>query len=416
MKGDILPSEIQEQIDPVTGARVTRLTNYRAHSYPLYFTHNGFYDGGRRLVIGSDRGPAPAFYSVELATGQLTQLSDSALGTVDGGCLNPTRPEVFLWRARQLVTLDLATLEERVLCQAPEGLLPGSCSCTADGQWVCAALCSPTKRAAQAYSGFREAFLSRPRCQIIRVPAAGGEPELLHEEQYWLGHVNTSPVHPHLLTFCHEGPWLEVDQRIWGMDLRSGRVWAIRQQPWPRPVDPHAGTGVGHEYWMADGATLGYHGVANGRLIWGAIRYDNTASSEFPVTHDSRHFYSADRSLVVGDGRSDFPYLLLWRPTAAGMGEPRVLCWHRSSAHVHKTHVHPRFTPDGRAVLFTSDESGYGNVHLAHLPADLDTLPALSEVLHGPRKPWVPFEWMKELGKADFSTETQRHGGGQMQK
>jgi len=39
-----------------------------------------------------------------------------------------------------------------------------------------------------------------------------------------------------------------------------------------------------------------------------------------------------------------------------------------------QVHVHPRFTPDGRGVLFTSDRSGYGNVYLVEVP-EFDRLP-----------------------------------------
>jgi len=38
-------------------------------------------------------------------------------------------------------------------------------------------------------------------------------------------------------------------------------------------------------------------------------------------------------------------------------------------------HVHPRFSPDGASVLYTSDHSGYGNLYLADLPA-FDDLPS----------------------------------------
>ena len=35
---------------------------------------------------------------------------------------------------------------------------------------------------------------------------------------------------------------------------------------------------------------------------------------------------------------------------------------------IQQLHVHPRFSPDGTHVLFTSDVSGYGNVYLAEVP------------------------------------------------
>ena len=45
---------------------------------------------------------------------------------------------------------------------------------------------------------------------------------------------------------------------------------------------------------------------------------------------------------------------------------------------IQQVHAHPRFTPDGKQVLFTSDVSGYGNVYMADVP-DLDSLPETKE-------------------------------------
>jgi Tol biopolymer transport system component len=41
--------------------------------------------------------------------------------------------------------------------------------------------------------------------------------------------------------------------------------------------------------------------------------------------------------------------------------------------------VHPRFSPDGAYVVYTSDELGYGNVYQAFVPA-FDSLPSLDDV------------------------------------
>jgi oligogalacturonide lyase len=79
-----------------------------------------------------------------------------------------------------------------------------------------------------------------------------------------------------------------------------------------------------------------------------------------------------DGSRIVGDGSGDDPYLHLFdlRPGAATVH--RRLARHDSSWKVHKgnrqvTHPHPSFTPDQRAVLFTSDRDGEPALYLAEL-------------------------------------------------
>ncbi|MBD3240762.1 MAG: hypothetical protein GF331_09275 [Chitinivibrionales bacterium] len=188
------------------------------------------------------------------------------------------------------------------------------------------------------------------------------------EEDYWIGHVNTSPTQPDLLTFCHEGPWHVVDNRIWGMRISEGKPWRIR----PRTGDES----VGHEYWYADGIHLGYHGRYPGKhAVFGKIAFDNTAMTETPCRSETGHTHSNDDRLIVGDGGME---IRLWRKDGDRYSGPRVLVEHRSSFKIQEVHAHPRFTPDGTRVLYTSDWTGYGNVYLADL-VPFDSLPEIGE-------------------------------------
>ena len=55
---------------------------------------------------------------------------------------------------------------------------------------------------------------------------------------------------------------------------------------------------------------------------------------------------------------------------------------HRGSFHAQILHVHPRFSPDGKQILFVSDMSGYGNLYLIDTP-NFDALPGLGEGVRG---------------------------------
>ena len=309
-------------------------------------------------------------------------------------CINPRREEAYFWRGRQLLAVDLTTLAERVLHEIGPEWLPAGLNPTADGQALCTAIYEnfaltgrgPTGR--QGYVGYREFCQARPMSRLIEVAVDNGATRLLHEEQRYITHVNCSPTRPNLLTFCHEGPWLEIEQRIWGLDRESGAVWKIRPQG--------SGEGMGHEYWLADGEWVGYHGVGKEGLVYGATTYDNAQRREAPFPHDSRHFHSRSLELIVGDGRGDFPYLLLWRWREGAFDGPRVLCWHRGSSHVQESHVHPRMSGDGRRVLYTTDAGGYANVCHVDVP-DFESLMTPDELEQSPRKPWIPFAWLEEV-------------------
>ena len=75
-RGQRFAPERRSYRDPRTGTRITQLTDHKGHSYPLYFTNSGWWDGGRRLVFGSDRGNRSDLYSLEAASGDITQLTD----------------------------------------------------------------------------------------------------------------------------------------------------------------------------------------------------------------------------------------------------------------------------------------------------------------------------------------------------
>jgi oligogalacturonide lyase len=293
--------------------------------------------------------------------------------------VNPVREEVYYWHGSELIALDLTCRTERALFEVPHGYNSGQITCTADGAFICAPFVEDysdriTLDLLHGYVGFAELSAARPHSQIMKIATDGSGAQVVWEEDYWVGHVNASPTHPHLLSFCHEGPWNKVDQRIWGLNLESGEAWKIR------PTRP--GDMVGHEYWLADGESLGYHGKFGGHALFGFTRYDNSERQEAALYVDSNHFHSNSRHLIVGDGiGSKTPYILLWRwPTRGGQIEaPRILCRHDGSRHMQQLHIHPRLTPDGKAVLFTSDKSGYGQLYCVELPEDLNSLPKLEE-------------------------------------
>ena len=270
---------------------VRQLTNYKGHSHHLYFTNPGWYDGGRKLLFGSDRGNCTNLFSIELASGEITQLTDldqpppPAETSFLFASVNPRRAEVYFWHGRDLVALDLEfaggapalpgagrlydQYDQRNRRRQVYLHRPVRGSIRANSRSTC---CTATLGSRSTGRPCR----SRRCCGST--PTSGAA-EVVFEEHYWIGHVNTSPTLPHILTFCHEGPWEQVDNRIWGLDMTSGRTWKIRPGP--------AGERVGHEYWFADGEQIGYHGRSvDGEPFYGSMRYDNTGQVEAPFPHE----------------------------------------------------------------------------------------------------------------------------------
>ena len=376
------PSELTVHKDPVSGAAVRQLTNYRAHSNHSYFTYPCWYDQGRKLVIASDRDNRVNLFGVDLESGELTQLTDWDPAKVSNRhslSKNPVREEIVFFYDDTVSVLDLATLQSRPLMKRPPGYTGNLADFTADGKYVVTGFSQDLSDRfqvdlAHGYIGFHEIWAAKPHSTIWKIPLEGGEPQRVYEENYWLGHFNASPKLPHLITFCHEGPWNKVDNRIWGLDLNTGKHWKIR------PTAP--GESVGHEYWMADGEHIGYHGSNAKGGLFGSIRYDNTDHVEAPFSGHCWHFHSHLLDLVVGDGDAQNPYLLAWRFRDGAFQGPKVLAWHRGSFHTQQVHVHPCVHAQGTKVLYTADPQGYGQVFIVDVP-DWDALPDRSAVKKG---------------------------------
>ena len=370
-------SELSEYRDPITGVRVRQLTNYLGHSSHFYFTYPCWYDNGRKIVFYSDRENRTNLFGVDLTSGDITQLTDLDPSQKIGGLSkNPVHEEIYFTYGDTLIALDLTTLNMRALFTRPQGYVGGSADATADGEYVCAGYTQDLSDRfmvdlGNGYIGFHEYWEAHPHSMIMRIPVAGGEAKLVFEDESWLGHFNASPKLPHIITFCHEGPWHKVDNRIWGLDLRTGNTWKIR------PTLP--GEMVGHEYWMPDGEHIGYHGRSVTGSMYGSIRYDNADQVEAPFDYHCWHFHSHMLDLVVGDGDSQNPYLLLWRFRGEEFQGPKALVWHRGSFHTQRVHLHPCFNAQGTQIVYTADPQGYGQVFVVDVP-DFDALPDRSEI------------------------------------
>ncbi|MBB6734934.1 oligogalacturonate lyase family protein [Cohnella zeiphila] len=378
-KGKVWPSEREAYRDRLTDIEVVQLTDYKAHSHHLYFTENGWHDGGKRVLFVSDRENSANLFSLRVDSGEMTQLTDYPGNDALDACLSPDGRIAFVKVRRTLIRLDLATLEETELFRAPDGFHIGNLNCTSDGLSVVTCLQEDLSHRIRldlgnGYVGHRELMEAAPNSRIIRLSAEGkAEPEIVYEANRFITHINASPTVPWLITFCHEGPWHLVDHRIWGLDLRDGRAWKIRERLEPKEK-------VGHEFFYPDGATVGYHGFReNGTNFFGSIRYDNTGMEETEFGFDTWHGFADGFGHAVVDGKGAVKTISVWQRGADGRYEgPYTLCELRCSFHSQKVHAHPRFDPEGKRLLFTSDKNGYGNLYLVRLPDDFASLPPLT--------------------------------------
>ena len=377
--------------DPVSGIKVTQLTNYKGHSHHPYFTELAWYDDDRKVIFVSDRNNKTDLFGVDLETGEITQVTD-----LDPECdlgfgklsTSPAGDLVCFMQGDKLCAVDLETFELRVLYARPEGYLRGTAAFTADDKYVLTYHVEDVTyklmdEIGDDYAHYRDyvegrkgpqvgairhmIWATHPHSMVVKVALDGSGSQIVYQEDYFLGHINPSPKLPNIITFCHEGNWSDVENRIWGLDMDTGQRWMIR----PNAPDE----AIGHEYWMADGEHVGYHGRTPKGPVYGSIRYDNTEQVEAPFTYGSTHFHSRTLDLIVGDGSRRDPYLLLWRFRDGAFQGPKVLAHHRASLQLGSLHVHPCMNPRRNQVVYTADPQGYGQVFILDIPEDFYALP-----------------------------------------
>ncbi len=374
--------------DAYSGRTITRLTDYLGHSNHFYFTDPCWFNNNRSFFFTSDRGNQSNLFRYDLDGGKITQLTDlNGKGRPSGNWSKANQRLYFGWQ-NQLYELDPVTYEMCPFYEGRDGFNPVSrANPTADGKYIITHLQETVQQdkpaVSFAYSRFQELFHARPLTQIVRIELSTGKSDIIHEDKRYMTHINTSPANPTVMTFCHEGPWQWVEQRIWGLNIETGKSWKIRPQD-------DGQFAIGHEYWFADGEHIGYHGRprdGKGDHVFGRLKWDNSNHVEVRFPFHSTHFHSLDEHMIVGDGTPAAvfssqgkaqPFIQLFRWNGEAYIGPKILAYHRSTFNDQHAHCHPRFTPDGKYILYATDLTSYSNIYLAEI-GDFDDLPDLTE-------------------------------------
>jgi len=361
-KGDTFTSEKRSFKDQETGHTVHQLTGSDAHDHHTYFTGTSYHPGGERIVFGSERTGKPNLFEMRLGDGTIRQLTDAEDCRPLLACIDPLGQWVYFYDGDTLKAIDLDSLEERELYTLEEDCRWSSpISISDDGLRLAFGLTPIIELETQTekiYSGFKEMFARCRRGDVLTLGADGSDCRLATRDECWCGHVNMNPTDSDMIMYCHEGPWDQVDQRMWIVDSHGTSRRKLREKG--------PGDALGHEYWHKDGVTVGYHGRLDGgeTPIFGLIRSDGTDCREYALPRNSGHCQSSsDGTLHVCDG--DRRICLIHLEGKEGTFEP--LARHDSSMQLQVGHPHPIFTPDDKGVLYTSDLGGTCNVYVVDL-------------------------------------------------
>jgi oligogalacturonide lyase len=197
---------------------------------------------------------------------------------------------------------------------------------------------------------------------------------LMHSTD-WIGHMLFSPKDPHLLMYCHEGPWQKVD-RIWMIHTDGTHNTLIHKRRIAMEI-------AGHEFWGLDGETIWYDWQPIKGQDFYLAGYD-LATGKRTAFHMERNEWSIhfnltkDLDMFTGDGGDtgqvarapDGEWIELFHPemidTTGALNSPGYFqpgIFHSEhlvnmAQHNYKLEPNVRFSPDKSLVIFTSNMFG----------------------------------------------------------
>ncbi|HVX86254.1 MAG TPA: oligogalacturonate lyase family protein [Phycisphaerae bacterium] len=392
----------KEWTDPDTGHRVVRLSD-EPNSLSLYFHQYAYSPDGKELAFTSPTG----IYQVNLDTRKISQVLP-AHSTVDGQTVanniihvGRKTGRIFLTRTvfsgdhpqaggyavspdhapaqRSVWWIDPLSKQEHKIGDLPPNYSIGTVNCDEtllagavtylDGRNGSAT--QPVRAAPGQRINLAERWAQHLPMALITMDASTGKITEFNPSNDWDNHFQFSPTDPHLLMYCHEGPWQNND-RVWTINTDGSNLTKI-----------HARTMIneiwGHEFWAPDGSAAWYQ-LNTPRGVGGVAWIANTNLKTHAETwyhlepgQNSIHVnISPDGKLLAGDGGNGDPWILLHTPhlarnLAAGVYDTKGLVQPgyfdteklvNMSKHQYALEPNVNFTPDNKWIVFRSNMFG----------------------------------------------------------
>jgi oligogalacturonide lyase len=401
MIGQTWRSEMLTFEDAKTGRTIKRLTSV-GNNVHLYFTENSFDANRNEIIFRSDRASgrnkAPHddllynLFRMDLDTGEILQLTDepSSVGNVTK---TPDSRIVVYTTGNRVRRLDPDSGDITTLYEETGNFKLGAPSISANRRYI--AFCRNEKvdvPRGPNYAGFKDHYylVKDGRVTLAYLPTPSGRDRDgappgqagwldVFTDTHWLSHFQFCPDDPTLATFCHEGPWHLVTQRIWLLDFVSHKAWPCFRQ------EEH--DSIGHDFWTQDGYIFfddrgpGHDGTITSSRTQAvatdvAVKQDTMIPfvgladrqgnlvRRIDMPYYCNHYHAnRDNTVLVGDDVDD----LVLIDISGLQARPVVLCNHRTSWHTQSAHCHPTWSWDGSRILYASDFGGRINLYMVQL-------------------------------------------------
>ncbi len=393
MIGQKWQSEIKTFADEKTGRKIKQLTS-TGNNVHMYFTENSFVRGKNEIIFQSDRAsgedkaphedPKYNIFRLNFDSGEIEQISDDIMRSPHAVTKTPDGELIAYTTNSEVKALDTTTGATTLLYAETGAYEMASVpSIALNRQYV--AFCrnevseSPIHYHGANYSGFKERFYAIKDGRITLAYMDGSGSFDVLKDTHQVGHFQFSPVDSTLGTFCHEGPWNLVQQRIWFLDFISHEA-----RPCFRQEEQDS---IGHEFWTQDGYVFfddrgpGHDGTITSDRTQAVVtetKVNQNAMIPFVGLMDRNgklvrkidlpyycnHYHAnPDNTVLVGDDLDD----LVLIDISGEKATHQVLATHKTSWHTQSSHCHPTWDWDGSRILYASDFGGKVQLYLLEL-------------------------------------------------
>ena len=385
MIGKTWKSEIREFVDPKTGRTIQQLTS-TGNNIHLYFTENSFDASRNEIIFRSDRAsgkdrlphedPLLNLFHMDLGTGVITQLTDEDQA-VGGVTKTPDSKLVVYTVGNKVRVLNTETGEARTVYEETGSYILGAPSIACNRRYIAFTRNEEVHVArGPNYTGFKDRFYKVKDGRITLAYLDGSGAFDVLRDTHQVGHFQFCPDDPTIATYCHEGPWNLVTQRIWLLDFVSGRPYPCFRQ--------EESDSVGHEFWTQDGYVFfdnrgpGHDGTITSdrtQAVAKDVAVNENAMIPFVGLADRNgnvvrridmpyycnHYHgNPDNTILVGDDVDD----LVLIDISGEKATLETLCAHGTSWHTGTSHCHPTWSWDGTRILYASDKGGKINLYM----------------------------------------------------
>ena len=385
MIGRTWKSEIREFKDTKTGKVIQQLSSI-GNNVHLYFTENSFDAHKNEIIFRSDRvsgeNKEPSddlhynLFRMDLGTGEIVQLTDEP-EAVTSVTKTPDSRIVVYKAGNQIKKLDTGTGHITTIYEETLNYSLGAPSIARNRRYV--AFCRNEEvdvPRGPNYTGFKESFYLIKDGRITVAYLDGSGSFDAYKDTHWVGHFQFCPDDSTIGSYCHEGPWNLVTQRMWLLDFAAREVRPCFRQ--------NEFDSVGHEFWTRDGCIFfdnrgpGHDGTITSsrtQAVATEVQVNQNAMIPFVGLADRKgnvvkkidmpfycnHYHAnPDNTLLVGDDVDD----LVLIDISGQEAKLNVLCHHKTSWHTQSAHCHPTWGWDGSRILYASDYGGKVNLYL----------------------------------------------------